>query len=167
MDEHGNDKGRYHWRRGFSKIILNRTHGANGTKVSISMQYKLGKKTIKNLQSIAIIKNQLKRNLSKYSGIVFYIKSTEDILILFGMEDHEKNIKKEERWNRNIFVTRDWEKKRIPFKSLTLNRHRAERLKTNQILSLKQIESIYWVVHENNVKPGTKGKIWLDEISFY
>jgi len=155
---------------GFQKVFLDRTHGADGTKNSISMYFKLGTKRKKTFQKhpiIAIIKNELKRNLSKYSGIIFYIKATKDMVILFGLEDIDIGNNKEERWNRNIFVTRGWEKKRISFNSLTLNRPRAERFSTNQILDPKQIESIYWTVHETNVKRGTKGKIWLDEISFY
>jgi len=67
---------------GFQKVFLDRTHGADGTKNSISMYFKLGTKRKKTFQKhpiIAIIKNELKRNLSKYSGIIFYIKATKDM----------------------------------------------------------------------------------------
>ena len=55
----------------------------------------------------------------------------------------------------------------IPFNSLIIRKGKAKRHGTDQILDLKNIEKINWVVHEMSVPPGTEGTIWLDEVSFY
>lgn len=151
---------------GFQKVYIDDKQGAKGTKGCIAIQFKLGSERIeRNIQ--AKMSNRLKRDLSNYSGIKFYIKASKDITVRFHLTDGEKGSAQEENWMRNIPVTRDWEEIRIPFNSLSLAKGRARKLGTNQILELKYIEKIDWIVDDHNVEPGTEGIIWLDEISFY
>lgn len=151
---------------GFQKVYVDDKQGAKGTKGCIAMQFKLGSERIeKNIQTR--IRNRLKRDLSNYSGIKFYIKASKDITVRFHLTDGEKGSAREENWTRNIPVTRDWKEIRIPFNALSLAKGMAQKLGTNQMLELKYIEKIEWIVDDYNVEPGTEGIIWLDEISFY
>jgi len=154
---------------GFQKIYIDDQQGAGGTGGCIAMQFKLGSERILKKMTIqAKIRNRLKRDLSNYSGIKFYIKSAKDITVIFVLTDSEKKgAVKEENWYRLIPVTRDWKEIRIPFNSLSLQRGRARKLGTNQILELNYVEKIEWLADERNVELGTEGIIWLDEISFY
>ncbi len=151
---------------GFQKVYIDDKQGAKGTKGCIAMQFKLGSERIeKNIQTK--IRNRLKRDLSNYSGIKFYLKASKDITVVFNLTDGEKGSAQEENWYRLIPVARDWKEIRIPFHSLSLHRGKAQKLGTNQILELKYIEKIEWLADEKNVELGTEGIIWLDEISFY
>ena len=153
---------------GFQKVYLDDKQGAEGQNGCIAMQFKLGSKRIIKKKLIrASLTNLFKRDLSNYSGIKFNIKGTKDIIVRFQLNDSQKDSVKLENWFRNIPVTRDWKEMRIPFNSLSLHRGKAMKLVTNQILELKYIEMIAWLVDEKNVRLGTKGIIWLDEISFY
>ena len=156
---------------GFQKIYIHKAQGAKGTYRCLVMDFKLGSTGTKQLERprlpIALLINRLKRDLSGYTGIEFYIRATEDLNIIFGLADSETGISGEERWNRILSVTTEWEKMRIPFNSLSLVKRMALRQGTNQILELNNIEAIYWVAHGRNVSIGTEGTIYLDEISFY
>jgi TolB-like protein len=151
---------------GFQKVYIDDKQGAKGAKGCIAMQFKLGSERIeKNIQTR--IRNRLKRDLSNYSEIKFEIKASKDITVRFHLTDGEKGSAQEENWYRLIPVTRDWKEIRIPFHSLSLATGKAQKLGTNQILELKYIEKIEWIVDDHHVKPGIEGIIWLDEISFY
>jgi len=135
------------------------------------MDFRLGSTRTKQLKRprlpIALLINSLKRDLSAHTGIEFHIRATKDLNIVFGLADSETGASGEERWIRMLSVTTEWEKMRIPFNSLSLEKNRALRQGTNQILELDNIEAIHWVAHGSNVPIGTEGTIYLDEISFY
>ncbi len=151
---------------GFQKVYIDDKQGAKGTGC-IAMEFKLGSERLKKHNIQAKIRNRLKRDLSNYSGIKFYIKATKDITVRFHLTDSEKGSVNEENWVRNILVTRDWKEIGIPFNSLALQRGKAKKLGTNQILELKYVEKIEWIADERNVELGTEGIIWLDEVSFF
>ena len=116
---------------------------------------------------MAVLRSALSRDLSSYTGIVFHIRATKDLIIIFGLADSETGNGEEERWNHDLSVTTGWKEMRIPFNSLSLALRRALSRGTNQILELDKIEAIYWVAHGRNVPIGTESAIYLDEISFY
>ncbi len=151
---------------GFQKVYIDDKQGAKGTG-SIAMEFKLGSERLKKNNIQAKIRNRLKRDLCNYSGIKFYIKATKDITARFHLTDSEKGSVNEENWVRNILVTKDWNEIYVPFNSLALNRGKAQKHGTNQILELKYVEKIEWMADERNVELGTEGIIWLDEVSFF
>ncbi|MBW1740590.1 MAG: CIA30 family protein [Deltaproteobacteria bacterium] len=157
---------------GYQKVYIDETQGANGTTKSLAMDFRLGSGKSRKLRKMrggirASIMNRLKRDLSHYSGIRFFIKANKDLTIRFLLADSQKNTVEEENWFHNILVTKDWQEVCIPFNSLSLQKVRGRRLRTNQILELNNIERIEWVVSERNVKRRTEGTIWLDEVTFY
>jgi hypothetical protein len=156
---------------GFQKIYVHKGLGATGTDRCLAMDFKLGDMRRKQIKGhrlpLALVINRLKRDLSGYSGIEFYVRATKDLNIVFGLADGETGASGEERWNCVLSVTTGWEKMRIPFDSLLIVKSRALKQGTNQVLELNKIEAIHWVVHGRNVPVGTEGKICIDEISLY
>jgi TolB-like protein len=155
---------------GYMTTYIDETQGANGTQKCLAMDFKLGTKRVekfKNLPIHAGITNRLKRDLANYSGITFYIKANREITVWFQVGDSQEGSDYEENWFRSISVTKDWKETRIPFNSLSIQKKRAQKQGTNQILQLNYIERINWVVHEHSFGRGQEAKIWLDEITFY
>lgn len=156
---------------GFQKVFIDESRGAKDTHRCLAMHFRLSSTKANQSENprppLAILRNGVKRDLSDYEGIEFYIRATEDFVIIFGMADSESATGEEERWNRTFLVTTEVKKMRIPFDSLSLFKRRALRQGTNQILELNRIEAIHWVAHGRNVPIGTEATIYLDEISFY
>jgi len=155
---------------GYRKVYVDETQGANGTSRSLAMDFKLGTGKVekfKNWPMHAKISNRLKRDLSIYSGIKFYIKADREVSVWFQVSDSQKGSADEENWFRIVSVTKHWQEARIPFNSLSLHKGRAKKLGTNQILQLNSVEKIDWVITEGMFKRGKEATIWLDEVTFY
>ena len=154
-------------REGYQEIYIDHNQGANGTSKSLAMKFKLGRDKVVPKSIHAKIHNRLKRDLSRYSGIRFFIKADRNLTITFQLGDSEEDSPEEEIWYRNVSVGKDWKEVRIPFNTLSLHKRRALKFGSNQILQLQYIERMDWVVHEHVVPRGTVGTIWLDEVTFY
>lgn len=155
---------------GYQKTYIDETQGAAGTQKSLAMDFKLGTQRVekfKNRKIHASITNRLKRDLTYYSGIKFYMKADREITVWFQVADSQEGSDYEENWFRNISVTMDWKETRIPFNSLSIQKGRSQELRTNQILQLNNIERINWLVHEGSFGRGEEATIWLDEVAFY
>jgi TolB-like protein len=154
-------------RKGYQEIYIDQNQGANGTSKSLAMKFKLGTDKVVPVMIHAKMHNRLKRDLSNYSGIRFFMKADRNLTVMFQLGDSEEDSAEEEIWYRNVSVGKDWKEVRIPFNTLSLGKRRALKFDTNQILQLNYIERIDWVVHEHVVPRGTEGTIWLDEVTFY
>ena len=154
-------------RKGYQRVYIDQNLGANGTNKSLAMKFKLGTDKVAPTLIHAKITNLLKRDLSNYSGIKFFIKADRNLTVSFQLGDSEEDSQEDEIWFRNVSVGEDWKEIRIPFSTLSLAKRRALKFDTNQILQLNYIERIDWVVHEFIVPRGTEGTIWLDQVTFY
>jgi TolB-like protein len=155
---------------GYQIVYIDETQGAAGTQKSLALDFKLGTKRVQKFKNLAIhagITNRLKRDLSNYSGIKFYMKADRDLTVWFQVSDSEEGSDYEENWFHSISVTRDWKEMRISFHSLSIQKGRAKEQGTNQILQLNYIERISWLVHERSFGRGEGAKIWLDQVTFY
>jgi len=158
---------KYTGRQGYQEVYIDQNQGANGTSKSMAMKFRLGRDKVVSKTIHAKMHNRLKRDLSKYSGIRFFMKADQNLTVTFQLGDSEKDSLEEEIWYRNVSVAKDWKEVRIPFNTLSLHKRRALKFGSNQILQLHYIERIDWVVHEHSVPRGTDGIIWLDEVTFY
>ncbi len=155
---------------GYQNVYVDETQGAIGTNKSLAMDFQLGTKRVEKFKNRAIhvrISNRLRRDLTRYSGIKFYLKADRNLTVWFLVSDSQKGSAMKENWFHAISVTKQWQETRIPFNSLSLQKGRALRLGTNQILELNYVEGIDWVVHEGIFKRGKGSTIWLDEVSFF
>jgi len=155
---------------GHQQIYIDETQGANGTNKSLAMDFELGSKRVERFKAIPIQaahRNILKRDLNNYRGVTFYIKATEDFTLAFMLMDSQKGTSELEIWFTKVLVTTEWNKINIPFNTLSLSPYHAKRTPTNHTLELQYTEQLQWLIHEGFAKRGTRGTIWLDEVSFY
>jgi TolB-like protein len=154
-------------RRGYQNVYIDQNQGANSTSKSLAMKFRLGTDKVVPVGIHAKMHNRLKRDLSNYSGIKFFMKADRNLTVTFQLGDSEEDSPEEENWWRNVSVTTKWKEMHIPFNTLSVARRRAMKVGTNQVLQLNYIERIDWVVTEHFVPRGTEGTIWLDEVTFY
>jgi hypothetical protein len=155
---------------GFEHIFVDTSDGANRTRESICMNYKLGFERESGLKKKTILAKIRKRNrldCRKFEGIEFFIKGIPDARVHFLISDRQKGMRALEHWYFNLKVNDRWRFLRIPFSSLILNRRLAEHFDTNKILELDQVHKIDWMINEQQNPKGASGKIWVDEIMFY
>ena len=155
---------------GYQIVYIDETQGAAGTQKSLALDFKLGSKRVEKFKNQPIhagITNRLKRDLTNYSGIKFYMKADRDLTVWLQVSDSEEGSDYEENWFHTISVTKDWKETSIPFNSLSIQKKRAKEQGTNQILQLNYIERITWLVHESSFGRGEGAKIWLDQVTFY
>ena len=116
---------------------------------------------------VANLQNSQKRILDKYTGIKFFAKTAIDVTLRFQLKDSEKGSPEYENWFKQIVINNNWQEISVPFSSLTLQRGRAKKTGTNQRLELDKIESLQWLVIENQNEAHVEGTIWIDEVSFF
>jgi len=172
MDHPGWVVGQHFRRRvgkdGYTKIYLDPRQAANNSMGSLAMDFRLGtERIILEKPILADLTNLMKRDLYQYNGIEFSIKGSKDWTVIFQINDKPDDKSQEESWFRAIMVTPQWKKEKISFNTMSLNKKKAKRLKTNQIFDLEAIESISWLIIERQNPPGSEGTIWIDEVSFY
>jgi len=166
----GTERNRRTGKQGYRKVYVDETQGANGTGRSLAMDFKLGTKRVEKFKNRVIhakISNRLKRDLTGYSGIRFYLKADRDLAVWFQVSDSQKGSADEENWFHIIRVTEYWKEARIPFNSLSIHKGRAQKSGTNQILQLNNVEKIDWAISEGMFERGKGATIWLDEVTFY
>ena len=166
----GTERNRRTGKGGYQKVYVDEKQGANGTSRSLAMDFKLGIKRVgkfKNRAMHAKISNRLKRDLTGYSGIKFYLKADRNLAVWFQVSDSQEGSTHEENWFHIIRVTEYWKEARIPFNALSIHKGRAQKLGTNQILQLNNVEKIDWVIPEGIFERGQGATIWLDEVTFY
>ena len=166
----GKHKGKRTGQGGFQKVYFDDSDGANGSSRCIAMRFKFGmeKTTGKADRSIqARIRNLLKRDVSQFSGIRFFMRGSHDVTVVFKIADSQKGTVSGEGWLRIFSVADVWTEIKIPFKSLSLQRGLAKRAGTNQILELNRLERLDWIVGRQLNDISNEGIIWLDEVSFY
>ena len=166
----GTERNRRTGKGGYRKVYVDTTQGANGTSRSLAMDFKLGIKRVEKFKNRAIhakMSNRLKRDLTAYSGIRFHLKADRDLAVWFQVSDSQEGSAHEENWFHIIRVTEYWKEARIPFNALSIHKGRAQKLGTNQMLQLNNVEKIDWVIAEGIFERGQGATIWLDEVTFY
>ena len=153
---------------GYTKIFLDMQQGAAQTPGSLAMNFKLGtERIVLEKAMIADMTNLMKRDLSQYDGIEFYIKGSKEWTVAFWINEKPESEPDEESWFRPVMAGTQWKKVAVSFNSMSLNKKKAKRLKTNQIFNLDAVENISWLIMEKQTPPGSEGTIWIDEVSFY
>ena len=166
----GTERNRRTGKGGYRKVYIDETQGADGSDRSLAMDFRLGTVRVakfKNRPMHAKISNQLKRDLSGYTGIRFYLKADRNLDVWFQISDSQEGSTHEENWFHIVSVTENWQEARIPFNSLSIHKGRAQKLGTNQILQLNMVEKIDWAIGEGMFGRGKGATIWLDEVTFY
>jgi TolB-like protein len=145
-----------------TKIDIDNTTGANGTKSSLKIDFKF-----KNERSILAFINTKQRDSSRYTGIEFYVKSSSDLMGRVSI--HDKNYKDTHvnRFIASYSSGKNWKKVQIPFSNFTLAMGYGRKYPGGDgVFDLDMINSVAIVARglDNDKKPNT---IWIDEVKFY
>jgi len=163
---------------GYQRVYLDTKEGANGTKQSLALAFKLGSKRTPEWENNwvnAHLNNQIHRELAGFKGIKFFVKGSDDFTFRFNMGLTGK-VQKESiifSWGTEFPVTKEWKGIRIPFSSLLPgrlpNQAKTPRQGVGNAIPFdtRNVEWISWMANELYVEKGKEGTVWLDEVSFY
>lgn len=148
---------------GYFTVAKDTTTGANNTKSSLRVAYTLG-----NTMSAGMA-NYKNRDWSMHSGIEFYAKSDHDIILIFALQDENRdNREKMDSWFTQRQITPTWQKYRIDFSELSLSPNPDDiKLGGDGILNLDLIKSFRIGVTPSFTPPKSSGTFWIDEVRLY
>lgn len=154
---------------GFQRIYVDPSGGANGSKQSLAMSFKLGTQKLPQFQDTWInahFRNQVRRDAAGFKGVKFFIKGSDAFTMRFSASFTTKE-GESKSWGTNFEATKDWKEVRIPFTSLSPGRSAGGKWQTSEILDIVHLERMDWQVQERHLPLGTEGMVWLDEVSFF
>ncbi len=157
---------------GYQRVYLDTKEGANGTKQSLAMAFRLGSKRTpewQNMWIFAVMRNQIRRELAGFKGLKFFVKGSDDFTFRLSLYLTSK-LQKEtvtRNWGTEFPVTKEWREIRIPFSSLSPGRGPKAQQQINLPFDLRNVQQVEWGAYELFVEKGTEGVFWLDEVSFY
>jgi len=145
---------------GYQRVYLDNNQAANGSKQSLAMDFKMGsQRTGIDWMRVAIT-NSNGRALAQFRGVKFFIKGTDNFTFRFRI------IGMRGTWGKDFPVSKEWREVRIPFSSLSQGVPPSGKAPT-LTLDLRNTTGIQWTANDGMMRPGTRGTIRLDEISFY
>ena len=164
-------KGDKHGKRTFQVVGIDSTTGAEGSRRSLRIDFNIEEGKINKFIGA---ENRKKRDLTFYDGVEFYVKATENFHGQFDvLTSQPDDPNKMDRWNGFIEIGKDWNKVRIPFGQLVLNRgwisegaSKRGASPGDQVMHIERVEEFRIGVNVKN-NPDIEGSIWIDKIRFY
>ena len=101
------------------------------------------------------------RDLTGRTGLVFSIRGDGTYRIWVQVRDENPASADEgtEWWFASVKTSPEWRRVAVPFARL-----RSINPKTDGKLDLDKVRALVFVLDKGSVKPGSKGRIWIDEV---
>lgn len=162
--EDGNEKG---WLLGTVKsgyTVVDKTSGADGSQQSLRMDFELNPG-----RPAAKIVNFSKRDVSGYSGMIFYARASRELIAAVKVVEANSYLdKKNDGWAKNIQLGTEWQKITVTFADLILSKiHGRNNPGGDGIFSPEFVDRIELVVPPLKNKDLSNGSIWLDEVRLF
>ena len=143
--------------------LLDPVGGADG-KGAARLQFRLGVPDPGHPHTYCAIVNQQDRDLTGRSGLVFGIKGDGVYRIWVQARDHNPASADEELeyWFASVRTSTEWRRVAVPFARL-----RSTSKKTDGQLDLDKVRALVFVIDRGAEKPGSEGKIWIDDVGVY
>lgn len=151
---------------GYQTVYHDTNSGAGKSHRSLAMEFRIGtvrKDRHLNWPMRARIKSDEPRDLSRYRGVHFKIRSDARRMVRFVLWDQPPGTNDTELWRKDIWADREWRQVWIPFTELMV----MEQHTTNNRRDLEHVIALAWVVNEQILSPGEAGTIWIDDIGFF
>lgn len=146
-----------------SKGTIDNTTGANGTKGSYKIEYKLKKQ-----KSAVVFVNRRLRDISKYTGIKFYAKASKDTTLAVNIHDLNYDDAYLNRWKSVVSVGSQWKEFKLPFNNMSLGKNHAQNNPGGDgTFDRDNIHNIAFGIGGKANPMDEKINFWIDEISFY
>ena len=154
----------------YFEVLKDNSTGADGSTNAMRIDFRFGKQS----GMWVWVYNGKRRELSLYDGIEFYARATGNLSGLFNINTSSPDdSNKIDRWNGAFQVNKEWQKIRIPFKGMVIDRYwikegaaRQGAVPGDQTMRLNRTEKIEFTFGSDNNRE-TEGSIWIDKISFY
>jgi len=143
--------------------LLDPVGGADG-KGAARLQFRLGVPDPGYPHTYCAIVNEQNRDLTNRSGLVFSIKGDAVYRIWLQVRDFNSASAddKLEYWFASVRTSTDWRRVAIPFARLrSINKN------TDGRLDLDKVRALVFVIDRGAEKPGSQGKIWIDDVGVY
>ncbi len=143
--------------------ILDRRGGTDG-RGAARLEFRIGTPTPDHPHVFAALVDRTPRDLRERSGLVFSIRADGVYRIWVQVRDENKASADEgtEWWFASVRTKAEWQRIALPFARL-----RSINPKTDGHLDLDKVRALVFVLDRGAVKPGTRGTIWLDDLSVY
>ena len=145
------------------KGLIDRTGGAQNSSASLRFKFKLASPEHSKDMVWCAVGERSERDLTEYDRVRFWVKSDQVYRILFQLREHDPSGGKEklEEWGRTFKTYPHWELREMRLEDLYLLTKG-----TNRIMEPSRVRGIFFIVNQQNTRPGTQGTIWFDDISF-
>jgi hypothetical protein len=147
----------------FRDPALDATGGADGSGAAL-LDFSLGEPTDGHPDVFCALVDGRSRNLTGRTGLVFGIKGDRPHRIWIQVRDENSASGDEgtEWWFASVKAGPDWRRVTVPFARL-----RSINPKTDGKLDLDKVRALVFVLDKGSVKPGAKGRIWIDDVGAY
>jgi len=151
--------------------------GANGTSSSYSIEFELPQKVADqpNISLSVFHPFFIEKDLIPYEGITLFAKADPSLETFLGVgwgfhlvENgplYPADGRPVECWQTSVrAVPTGWTRVTIPFAAFSLNEDAGI---VNRVFDLAMVDQFRTLIHFGEWRGGEKGRIWIDEISFY
>ena len=143
--------------------ILEPHAGADGGGAA-RLDFRLGTGSASNRSSFVATVDWTHRDLQGKTGLVFSIRA--DGVYRVGVQVRDENPASTDEgtewWFASVRTSRAWKRVAIPFSRL-----RSINPMTDGRLDLDKIRALVFVMDRGAIMPGTRGRIWLDDLGVY
>jgi len=142
---------------------LDATGGADGKGAAL-LDFSIGQPTDGHPDVFCALVDGRSRELTGRNGLVFAIRGDRPHRIWVQVRDENPASGDEgtEWWFASVKAVPDWRRVSVPFARL-----RSINPKTDGKLDLDKVRALVFVLDKGSVKPGEKGRIWIDDVGAY
>ena len=147
----------------FRDPALDPTGGADGKGTAL-LDFSIGEATPAHPDVFCALVDGRARDLSGRTGLVFAIRGDRPHRIWVQVRDENPASGDEgtEWWFASVKATPEWRRVAIPFARL-----RSINPKTDGKLDLDKVRALVFVIDKGATKPGSKGRIWIDDFGVF
>ena len=137
--------------------------GVDGRGAAL-LDFRVGQGSAENQNVFVATVDWTHRDLRGKSGLVFSIRADGVYRVSLQVRDENLASRDEgtEWWFGSVRTSTEWTRVAVPFSRL-----RSINPMTDGRLDLDRVRALVFVLDRGAIKPGTKGRIWLDDVGVY
>ncbi len=133
------------------------------------IDYRIGYST-EEYKSYVLLELYKKMNFSKYNGVMFTAKGTDNVKFRFKIYEVEEYLpgeKIKEIWYRDFRVSDKWEEYKLPFSSLRVEEYWEQDYVSDNIQVFTNIAGVAITAFNSKTPEFVEGTLYIDNIKLY